>query len=383
MAAKPETKLKVGLVLDDTLDTPDGVQQYVLALGGWLTSQGHQVHYLVGKTHRTDLANIHSLSRNVGVKFNGNRMSIPLPASNRRLRALLAAEQFDVLHVQMPYSPFLAQKIIKSADSRTAVIGTFHILPDSYLAEIANHGLYQLLRPTLRRFDQIFSVSVAAQAFAKRYYHLDSIVIPNMIDYPRFHDAVPKKILPNDVLTVMYFGRLVPRKGCRTLLEAAVHLQSLPDVPGYRLLICGKGPEHDSLRDYAAGHGLDGYTQFTGFVPEDEKAALLAAADIAVFPSRGGESFGIVLLEAMASGHAAVLAGDNPGYRSVMEPQPDLLFDPGNSRQLAEKLLELMRDKKQRLDFAGWGSNYAASFDTTKVGAQILAEYRKALHKRR
>src|SRR6185369_17609889 len=92
--------MKIGLVLDDTLDTPDGVQQYVVRVGSWLAAHGHDVHYLVGHTTRHDVQNVHSLSRNLRVKFNGNRMSMPLPASPRRLRAFFATQKFDVLHVQ-------------------------------------------------------------------------------------------------------------------------------------------------------------------------------------------------------------------------------------------------------------------------------------------
>ncbi|HTH72515.1 MAG TPA: glycosyltransferase family 4 protein, partial [Candidatus Pristimantibacillus sp.] len=106
-------RLKIGLVLDDSLDKVDGVQQYVLIVGRWLTAQGHDVHYLVGETKRTDLPGMHSLARNVKVRFNKNRMAIPLPANLRAIRALLKREQFDVLHVQVPYSPALAGRIIK------------------------------------------------------------------------------------------------------------------------------------------------------------------------------------------------------------------------------------------------------------------------------
>src|SRR5688572_33467442 len=130
-------KLKVGLVLDGSLDKTDGVQQYVLILGKWLASEGHEVHYLVGETERTDLPNIHSLTRNVSVRFNKNRMSTPLPANLRPIRRLLQQEQFDVLHVQVPYSPVLAGRIIKAADARTAVVGTFHILPHSKFVTLA------------------------------------------------------------------------------------------------------------------------------------------------------------------------------------------------------------------------------------------------------
>ena len=111
--------MKIGLVLDDTLDTPDGVQQYVLQVGAWLTDQGHEVHYLVGQTARTDIPNLHSLSRNLKVRFNGNRMSMPLPASRRKLRAFLQEMQFDVLHVQVPYSPFMAGRLLSVAPAST------------------------------------------------------------------------------------------------------------------------------------------------------------------------------------------------------------------------------------------------------------------------
>src|ERR1039458_8447904 len=107
--------LKVGFVLDDSLDKTDGVQQYILSLGSWLKQQGHDVHYLVGETVRTDIPNVHSLSRNINARFNSNRMSTPLPASPARIRKLLEDVQFDVLHVQIPYSPFLAQQIIELA----------------------------------------------------------------------------------------------------------------------------------------------------------------------------------------------------------------------------------------------------------------------------
>src|SRR6188474_3063449 len=119
--------MKIGIVGDDTLDKPDGVEQYIQTIGRWFAQEGHEVHFLVGETTRTDFPNIHSLSRNVKVRFNGNRLSIPLPANRARIRRLLAKEKFDVLYVQMPYSPFLAGRIVKAAGPKTAVVGAFHI----------------------------------------------------------------------------------------------------------------------------------------------------------------------------------------------------------------------------------------------------------------
>src|SRR4051812_3995826 len=122
MAAKAgATGLKIGLVLDTSLDPTDGVQQYVISVGEWLRGRGHDVHYLVGQTARHDLPNVHSLARNIGVVFNGNRTTIPLPTSRRKLRRFLDRQRFDVLHVQTPHSPFMSQRLILVADKRTAI----------------------------------------------------------------------------------------------------------------------------------------------------------------------------------------------------------------------------------------------------------------------
>ncbi|HTB49301.1 MAG TPA: glycosyltransferase family 4 protein, partial [Verrucomicrobiae bacterium] len=142
MATAAKTKpLKIGLVLDSGLDKPDGVQQYVLAIGEWLRGQGHDVHYLVGQTKRQDIIGLHSLSRSIKVRFNGNNGSIPLIAQRRKLRKFLSAEHFDVLHIQVPHHPLLAQRIILEASPRTAIIGTFHIAPYNKLVTVGNYAL--------------------------------------------------------------------------------------------------------------------------------------------------------------------------------------------------------------------------------------------------
>lgn len=380
MPKTPSTSLlKIGFVLDDSLDKPDGVQQYVLGVGEWLRSQGHDVHYLVSTTTRTDVPNVHNLGRFVTVRFNGNSMGTPLPASRRRIKALLAEEQFDILHVQLPYSPFLAHKIILSAPASTAIVGTFHIVPHSAVASVASRLLYHWTWRSWRRFDAVFSVSTAAQTFARRVFHIASEVLPNVIDYPRFHDAKP---FPKSLPTIVFLGRLVPRKGCGTLLEALARLKSDGELPPCRVLICGRGRLQNELTDYAIRHELD-MVEFTGFVTEDDKPRYLATADIAVFPSTGGESFGIVLLEAMASGNAAVLAGDNDGYRTVMVNAPDMLFTPNDSSMLAEKLKILLSDTSRRQSIAEEASLYAATFDVNLVGAKLVKEYNQVLHSKR
>ncbi len=377
MATLPlSNPLKIALVLDDGLDAPDGVQQYVLSIGAWLASQGHDVHFLVGQTRRTDLPNLHTVSKNVGVTFNGNKLSIPLPTSRRKLKHLLDYEQFDVIHVQLPFSPWMGGRIISLAPRHTVVMGTFHILPNSWWASAGSRLLALWTRRAWRRLDTVVSVSSAAVNFARDAYGISSTVLPNVIDYHRFANAESR--YKSDKKTILFLGRLVPRKGCRYLLEAIAALDR-DRVPPFRVVVCGKGPLLPELQDYVRQQGLDDVVEFAGFVSEEDKPSYYASADIAVFPSTGGESFGIVLIEAMASGAATVLGGDNPGYASVLEPQASLLFDPRNKERLVQLLTHYLTDDTSRRTMAQWGADYAASFDVEVIGPRLVSLYEQLL----
>jgi phosphatidylinositol alpha-mannosyltransferase len=373
--------VKVGFVLDDSLDKTDGVQQYVLTLGNWLHHQGHEVHYLVGQTQRTDLAHVHSLSRNLQVHFNQNRMSTPLPADKAAIRRLLAAEQFDVLHVQMPYSPFLAGRIIRFAPPSTAVIGTFHIIPFSWAERVATKLLGIWLWRRNRRFDAVLSVSAPARRFARRGFFVKSQLLPNVVDvhaletvtkFPRFDDGK---------LNIVFLGRLVERKGCLYLLQALKRLHDLHQLDRVRVMICGKGPLEQALKTYVKKNHLSSVVHFTGYVSERDKPRYLASADIAVMPSTGGESFGIVLLEAMAAGADVVLGGDNAGYRFVLGERPDLLVDPTDIADFARTLRHFMTSSRARRQAAAWQRAYVQRFDVRLVGMELLGLYRLAVAK--
>ncbi len=366
--------MKIGLVFDDSLDSTDGVAQYVLALGDWLGGQGHEVHYLVGETHRTDLPNLHSLSRNVRVTFNGNKLGMPLPAPLFPIKKLLAKEQFDVLHIMMPYSPLLAGRILRLAPAQTKIVGTFHIAPYSTLATMGATMLGMWCRASLKRFDSIVSVSKAAQDFAVRTFGISSKVVPNMFDYATFAAAKPMPGLQRP--TIVFLGRLVARKGCQTLLEATAELAQQGEK--FQVIVCGDGELRRKLADYVAQNNLQNYVTFAGRVSEEDKARFLASSDISVFPSSSGESFGIVLLEAMASGSAAVLGGNNPGYKSVIGGHPALLFDAKNSHLLAKKLKDLLHDSAERNKLAAWGQVESKKYDKAVVGPQILKLYKKS-----
>lgn len=368
--------LKIGLVLDDGLDSNDGVQQYVLTLGSWLESRGHEVHYLTGETKERSLAHLYSLSRNIAVRYNHNRMTIPLPASKSKIKKLLDREKFDLLHIQVPYSPFLAGRIINLAPAGTPIIGTFHILPYSKLSRLSIWLLARWTRRSLAKFDKMLAVSPAAAELVKQVVKpkCDVELIPNVVATQRFANAKPK-YGNSKKLTILFLGRLVPRKGCQTLLEAVKLLESKVDLSKIEVMICGAGPLMPSLISYVNSSQLNNTVKFLGYVTEADKPARLASADIAVFPSSGGESFGIVLVEAMASGKSAVIAGYNPGYASVLEPE--LLFDAGNADALAVKLEHYILDAKIRKNKAAWGKVRARDFDVNRLGPRIEFVYRQ------
>ncbi|HSX23800.1 MAG TPA: glycosyltransferase family 4 protein [Candidatus Saccharimonadales bacterium] len=376
-------KLKIGLVLDDSLDKTDGVQQYVLTLGHWLEQTGHQVHYLVGETRRKDIPRLHSLSRNRQVHFNQNRMSIPMPANASRIQTLLEKEKFDVLHVQMPYSPWLAGRIVRAAPPTTVIIGTFHIIPYSGLEAVATRLLAAYLWRSRRRFDHVFSVSPAAAKFARKAFRVSSQVLPNAVALSRFHSASSYARYNDGKLNIVFLGRLVPRKGCKQLLEAIQILHSEGRLDNVRVIICGKGPMRGQLEEYVHDNHLAHHVSFIGFVTEADKPKYLASADIAIFPSTGGESFGIVLIEAMAAARGVVLGGDNVGYRSVLGDRPKQLFETADIKALAKSLRHFLRHTRLRQAAYVWQQEAVVQYDIRVIGDTLVKIYLHTLQTKR
>ncbi len=367
--------MKIGFVLDDTLDKSDGVQQHILTVGRWLSEQGHEVHYLVADTTRTDIENVHSLGRFVNMRYNKNNVRTPLPASRKKIKQLLDQEKFDVLHVQLPYSPFLAKQIIRYASPETAIIGTFHILPASRLHGYSNQALRLMLGKSLKRFDHVLAVSEPAVHFARKAYGMSAHYLPNPIDISIFKQGRRKADLNSKKLNIVFLGRLVRRKGIMELIDAYNHVDD--EIAGKtQLIICGKGP----LKQKANHHvRVDRNVKFTGFVSEKDKPDYLASADIAVFPSIGGESFGIVLLEAMAAGSTVVIGGNNAGYASILGPQPYLLFNPSDRQAFVEQIEQFVGDEKLRERMFKWQQEAVKQYDISVVGPKLVRVYKDAL----
>lgn len=365
--------MTVGFVIDDTLDSTDGVQQYVLLLGSWLQSKGHEVVYLTGQSERSDINNLHSLAKNIKVKFNKNRLSVPLPVSSNKIQEIFDQYKFDILHIQMPYSPFLAGKIIQLAPKNTVLIGTFHIAPHSKSVILGSKLLGAAQKKSIRKFSKIISVSTVAQGFAKQVYGVNSIVIPNAVDTQSRSVNASKRDID-----VIFVGRLVKRKGCIYLLRALNELNHIGLLGRTKVVIVGDGAEKTRLQNYVHTNNLSSHCEFKGFVSDEEKVKLLGHSKLAVFPSTGGESFGIVLIEALACG-ATVLAGDNPGYKSVLGSVTESMFDPHLPDTLADKIYKLLSDDKVRSSLNSMQQKLLAQFDINQVGSAILKLYKQEI----
>lgn len=381
---------RIALVFDDTLDVLDGVQQHIVTLGKELARRGHDVHYLVGQTEHSPVPNTHAMSRNVMVRANGNRMRIPLPASRRLIARTLAEGGFDILHVQAPYSPFMAGRVLEAASPDTGVVATYHIAVSDPLSAVGGMTLGAINAHTHRRIDEVIAVSDVAARYAAITAHTRARVIANPVDVRMMRDraaAADNGTLNSDTVAphIVFLGRFVKRKGADILLDAIEYGEQHRLFPaGTHVTMAGKGPLLDACRHRAVG--FDTPITFTGFIEESAKPALLRSADVAVFPATGGESFGIVLLEAIASGATVTLAGDNPGYHSTLLGDTDALFPVHGrdaARILAERIARAINDTTWAKQVHAREALLLDRYDVRTIADQVEQVYMQAIAKRR
>jgi len=370
-----EKKLKIGFVIDDGLDRLDGVQRYVITLGEYMKSLGHEVHYLCGQTTRSEYSYIHSLSKNFSVRFNGgNQLTIPLPTRKSKLKAKLDELDLDILHIQTPFNPFLGSKIVSLASGKIPIVGTFHILPYGNIPKIGSFLLGLVQQKVLKQIDYFYSVSSPANKFAKRYFKIDSEIMPNPVDISKYKPNSPRHNATKTI-KLIYINRLIKRKGCHQLLKAInygiTHNMFNPD---FTLDVCSDGYQRNMLEKYVSNNGLEKIVRFTGYISDKKKCEMLQNSQIAVFPSIGGESFGIVLIEAMAANVQVVMAGDNPGYRSVLRDN-SVLFNPFDTKRFAHKLAKFINNAESRKLVNKSQQKQVLQYDVKSVATKILNRY--------
>src|SRR6476469_1132036 len=280
-----------------------------------------------------------------------------------QVKSLLAREQFDLLHFHEPFVPFLSLFLLR--ESKSVNIATFHAyagFSPSY--EVGS----RVMKDHAARLHGRIAVSAAARHFIDRYFPGDYKVIPNGVDVARFANAVPIARWQDGTPNVLFVGRHEPRKGLLDLLKAHRILRRTGFE--HRLLVVGSGPQEREARRYVATRGLQ-EVEFLGRVSDAEKAQLFRTADVFTSPATGGESFGIVLLEAMAAG-APIVASDIHGYKGVVRRDREgLLVPPHDPRHLAVAIARLLDDPGLRAEMSAAGRARAEQFSWPRVTAKV------------
>lgn len=367
--------MKIGFVIDDHMSRAGGVQEAVRGLRQYLVGQGHATVIFSGGGGRPE-PGVVPLGLSVPFHGSGSSSSFPLTLQTPgQLRALLAREACDVLHVTAPYSPTLSGRLL--AQSRAANVMNFHVTiePAWFLRSLG--VLARAQRRSLGRFHARLAVSHVAARAGRTLYGGAYTVVPDGVDVERFRPPRDQAGRDNaDGVTILYVGRLEERKGVAHLLRAVARLQA--QTPGVRLCIGGNGPEREALERLAGELALTD-VQFLGYVPGDDLPGLLHSADIFCAPATHAECFGRVLIEAMAAG-LPVVAAANAGYAEVLAAHPgNLLAPPGDDRALAGALQALAAAPAYRRALGKRNVMAAQRYRWENVGAAIVEVYQQAL----
>jgi phosphatidyl-myo-inositol alpha-mannosyltransferase len=358
--------VKIGLVSPYIYPLPGGVTQHVRYLYENLRLRGHDVRILTSShgPQRSSEGDVVRIGMGFSVPANGSVGTVTFsPRFPSQVRAVLAQERFDLLHFHEPFVPFLSLLLLR--ESRSVNVATFH----AYAGFSPSYEFgSRVLRGYADRLDGRIAVSAAARHFIDRYFPGDYKVIPNGVDVERYRRAVPIARWQDGTRNILFVGRLEPRKGIVELLKAYRILRKTGC--DCRLLVVGSGPLEREARRYVATRRLGG-VEFLGRVGDDEKAQLFKTADVYAAPATGRESFGIVLLEAMAAG-TPIVASDIHGYKGVVRRDVEaLLVPPRDHRRLAAGLARVLADPLLRARLSAAGVERAQGFSWERVTAKV------------
>ncbi|KGN40601.1 glycosyltransferase family 4 protein [Knoellia aerolata] len=364
--------MRIGLVCPYAFDVPGGVQFHVRDLAEFFTAQGHDVSVLapVDDGGASLPAYVTSCGRAVPVRYNGSVARLTFgPVTSSRVSRWLEEGDFDVLHLHEPVTP--SASLMALWASSEPVVATFHT---SNIRSRAMHAANPLLRPSTEKIRARIAVSEEARQTVRRHLGGDAYIIPNGVDTHRFapDGAVTRWTGTPERPTLAFLGRIdEPRKGLDVVVAAMPAV--LDALPGARLVVAGPG-DVDEIAE-SLDPRVRAAAEFLGAVSEDDKVALLRSADLYVAPHTGGESFGIVLVEAMSAG-APVLASDLEAFVAVLGSGPaGRTFPVGDSAALARAVVELVGDPGERQRLSDLGLRRARSFDWGVVAERVMAVY--------
>lgn len=371
--------MKIALVSPYDYPYPGGVTEHIAHLEEEFIRRGHTVRIIAPSSSDNEVlqkGNILKVGSVVSIPSNGSvaRITLSLRLSGR-VKRILREEAFDVVHIHEPLTPALPLTVLWH--SHAVNIGTFHRYGGTHLP-------YYYGKPILRRFfnrlDGRIAVSEPALRFISRHFNAKYIIIPNGIKLQNFGEHVPPfPELRDGKMNILFVGRLEKRKGFSYLLRAFVRVKR--EYPNVRLIAVGPFSEKAKLRyeSFTESHDLSD-VHLIGYVSKPDLARYYRSCDVFCAPSTGGESFGIILLEAMASGKP-IVASDIDGYRAVIHDGHDgLLVQPKDDEHLASSLLRLLRDTELRETLTRNGLVTVQQYSWEKIAGRVLDYYRAVLH---
>jgi phosphatidylinositol alpha-mannosyltransferase len=364
-------KLRIGIVCPYGWDTPGGVQNHVRDLAEYLISKGHFVSVLAPVIDETNIPDyVASAGRPIAIPYNGAVARVLFgPIAFARVRQWISSNEFDLLHLHEPAIPSISLLACWAADG--PMVGTFHAAAKRQKAIFA---IGPILEPVIEKLTARIAVSEAARLTLTDHLETDAVVIPNGIYANHYRDGEIKEKWSGN--TLGFIGRFEePRKGLSVLLEALPIISRF--APDVRVLVAGPGEVENVLKDIDPQ--LQHRFEFLGRISEKEKADFLASISLYIAPNTGGESFGIILAEALAGG-AAVVSSDIPAFDSLLGGGAyGALFESENPQELAKVVIDLLRNDEKRSDLAKRGKEYAQRFDWDVVAEEIFSIYEMSM----
>ena len=367
----PLSKKRIGIVCPYGWDTPGGVQSHIRDLAEYLIGEGHFVSVLAPAIDEESLPPyVTSAGRPIAIPYNGAVARVLFgPIAFSRVRHWISQGNFDVLHLHEPAIPSISLLACWAAEG--PLVGTFHAAAKRQKVSFA---VIPFLEPVIEKLNARIAVSEAARETLTEHLDTDAIVVPNGIYASLYRDGKIDECWTGN--TIGFIGRFEePRKGLSVLIDALPAI--ITQIPDIKIFIAGPGDSADALKEIQPA--LRSRFTFMGRISEEEKANFLASVGLYIAPNTGGESFGIILAEALAAG-ASVVASDIPAFDSLLgHGEYGTLFESENSQDLAIKVVALLEDSAARKEIAQRGKNYAQAFDWDVVADKIYDVYQMAM----
>ena len=363
--------LKIGIVCPYSWDTPGGVQNHIRDLAEFLIAAGHDVSVLAPAIDETKLPEyVVNAGKPISIPYNGAVARVLFgPVAFARVRQWISQGDFDLLHLHEPAIPSISLLACWAADG--PMVGTFHAAAKRQKIIFA---IGPILEPAIEKLSARIAVSEAARLTLTDHLDTDAVIIPNGIYANRYAEG--KRIEKWSGNTIGFIGRFEePRKGLSVLVDALpVISRFAPDV---KILVAGPGDPAEVIEDIDPQ--LRQRFEFLGKISEDEKADFMSSVAVYVAPNTGGESFGIILAEALAGG-ACVVASDIPAFDDLLgQGQFGALFESESATELAKVVIDLLRDENKRKELSSRGKEHANLFDWTVVAQQIYSVYEMSI----